>query len=265
METDSPTRRVATVTRHLTAAAAATTATIPPDSRPLPNPAPDADDAVARGAVNAHLIGNFAPTSEEGHFEDVEVTWGAVPADMAPGQFLRVGPNPRYSFAGLPYHVFDGDGFVHCVSFKSAADGARRCTYTKRWVRTRRLVTAERRGFDVAELGEQAYGRLGYMGAVVDGDPDSPQPGHRMGKANTAMVAHAGRVLVLEEADKPYHIVASWDGESNLRTVGRFDFNGKLAHDVTAHPKVDPVTKELVMFCYSPLCVSRRRARSPRN
>ena len=72
----------------------------------------------------------------------------------------------------------------------------------------------------------------------------------RMGKANTNIVAHAGRVLVLEEQDLPYEIVLSFDPDSNLRTVGRFDFNGKLQHIMTAHPKVDPVTGEMVFFGY---------------
>jgi hypothetical protein len=32
------------------------------------------------------------------------------------------------------------------------------------------------------------------------------------------------------------------------RRVRRYDFNGSLKHRFTAHPKVDPVTAELVFF-----------------
>lgn len=32
-----------------------------------------------KGVKNAHLMGNFKPVSDEGHFEDLEIIEGSVP------------------------------------------------------------------------------------------------------------------------------------------------------------------------------------------
>ena len=63
--------------------------------------------------------------------------------------------------------------------------------------------------------------------------------------ANTHVVSHAGRVLALEEQHLPYEI----DGD--LATVGPYDFAGRLAGSMTAHPKICPVTGEMLFFGYA--------------
>ena len=64
-------------------------------------------------------------------------------------------------------------------------------------------------------------------------------------KANTHVIGHAGKILVLEEGHFPYVV----DGE--LTTVGATDFDGVLKGSFTAHPKICPVTDELIAFGYS--------------
>ena len=64
--------------------------------------------------------------------------------------------------------------------------------------------------------------------------------------ANTHVVRHAGKYLALMEAARPTEMTR------DLATVGEFDFGGKLAGPMTAHPKLDPVTGEMVFFGYSP-------------
>jgi len=224
-------RRVDKITTHLTAAT---------------NSGDVTENAQNKAVSNPYLAGNFRPTSTEGHYGALRVAKGEAPPAWLQGQFLRVGPNPKFDFTGKPYHSFDGDGFVHAVGFR---DGV--ASYTKRFVRTHRLVTSEQRGFDVSEIGMMSTGDFSYPPHVTDKIKPNLAPAvARMGKANTNLVAHAGRVLALEEADVPYEIVVSHDGDSNLRTVGRFDWQGRLEHAMTAHPKVDPVTGELVFFAY---------------
>ncbi len=65
------------------------------------------------------------------------------------------------------------------------------------------------------------------------------------GVANTNVIGHAGRVLALEEAHLPVVIDLA-----TLDTLGPTDFDGGLQHRVTAHPKTDPRTGELLFFGY---------------
>ena len=59
------------------------------------------------------------------------------------------------------------------------------------------------------------------------------------------MVWHAGRLLALEEGHPPYEV-----DPITLDSVGSWNYRGKLQTAMTAHPKVDPVTGELLFFAY---------------
>ncbi|XP_049368763.1 carotenoid 9,10(9',10')-cleavage dioxygenase 1-like isoform X2 [Solanum verrucosum] len=67
--------------------------------------------------------------------------------------------------------------------------------------------------------------------------------------ANTALVYHHGKLLALSEADKPYALQVLEDGD--LQTLGMLDYDKRLTHSFTAHPKVDPVTGEMFTFGYA--------------
>jgi carotenoid cleavage dioxygenase len=55
-----------------------------------------------------------------------------------------------------------------------------------------------------------------------------------------------GKLLACKEDAPPYEM-----NPSTLETVGLYDFDGQLPSlTFTAHPKIDPVTKELVCFGY---------------
>ncbi|XP_068641023.1 carotenoid 9,10(9',10')-cleavage dioxygenase-like isoform X2 [Aristolochia californica] len=69
------------------------------------------------------------------------------------------------------------------------------------------------------------------------------------GTGNTALIYHHGKLLVLSEADKPYVVKVLEDGD--LQTLGMLDYDKRLSHSFTAHPKVDPYTDEMFTFGYS--------------
>ena len=73
-----------------------------------------------------------------------------------------------------------------------------------------------------------------------------------MGTANTALQYHAGRLMALNEGDKPYAIRALCDGA--LETLGSMTFGDALKHPVTAHPKICPFTGEMLFFGCASLC-----------
>lgn len=168
---------------------------------------------VIEGQGNRYLAGNYGPVCEEVTVFDLPVT-GQVPQELS-GRYLRIGPNPCPLPDG-PYHWFMGDGMVHGVELR---DG-KAVSYRNRWVQTDRV--AER-------LGEPA--------------PRGPrQPMYD--SSNTNVLGHAGRILALTEGCVPYELTPELD------TVGRQDFGGPLPSGMTAHPKVDPETGELLSFAY---------------
>lgn len=173
------------------------------------------------------LRGNFAPILMECDALDLPVV-GTLPDGLA-GTLYRNGPNPQYAPPDPKYHWFLGDGMVHAFRIE---DG--RVSYRNRWVRTPKW-----------EL-EHSAGRA-LFGSW--GDPRTTDPlaaDKDDGIANTNIVWHAGRLLALEEAHLPFEV-----DPSSLTSRGYCDFSGKLKSQVTAHPKIDPVTGELVFFGYS--------------
>ncbi|GBF94451.1 hypothetical protein Rsub_07265 [Raphidocelis subcapitata] len=191
------------------------------------------------------LEGNFAPVPEELFEAALEVVEGAVPPEID-GAFLRVGPNPALPPVG-GYHWFDGDGMVHACRIKGGS-----ASYCNRWVETSRLKQEREAGYahclkfgdhvGVAGLAllllNKARTRLG----VVD-------TSEGLGTANTAMVAHAGRLLALNEGDLPYSLRLACNGL--LETVGRVTMGGWRKTSFTAHPKLDPATGKLHFFRYT--------------
>ncbi|MGO4325812.1 carotenoid oxygenase family protein [Cupriavidus sp. 2TAF22] len=174
-----------------------------------------------------YLSGNFAPILMECDAPDLPVL-GELPRALR-GTLYRNGPNPQFAPRDAFYHWFIGDGMVHAFHIE---DG--RVRYRNRWVRTNKFQR------------EQAAG-----GALFGswGNPATTDPavaGQNDGVANTNILWHGARLLALEEADLPVEL----DRET-LATRGDVDYGGKLTGPMTAHPKVDPVTGEMVFFAYS--------------
>lgn len=175
-------------------------------------------------ATNPALEGAFAPWPNEGEIHDLVIS-GGIPADLR-GTFYRNGPNPQY-IADDRYHVFDGDGMVHGFRFSDRGVG-----YRNRWVRTEKFGL------------ERAAGRS-LFGGMRNRWRD-PSVADRSGNvANTHVIRHGGRLLALYEAGFPMEL-----DPGTLETRGPWDFHGRLDRAMTAHPKVDPLTGDLLFFSY---------------
>ena len=166
-------------------------------------------------APNPYLAGNYAPVFDERDDADLEVT-GAIPPELD-GMLIRNGPNPIVVPDPAMYHWFVGDGMLHAVELRGG-----RARYRNRFVRTPPAAEA---------LGEDAPGASPAVNGV--------EP-----RASTALVAHAGKILALYEVSLPTEV------GPDLSTVGAHDFKGALTTPFTAHPKVDPITGEMVFFGY---------------
>jgi carotenoid cleavage dioxygenase len=177
------------------------------------------------------LSGHLAPVHDE-----LDVAGLRVSGDLPPGlrgSFLRNGANPAFPPLGR-YHVFDGDGMVHGLEL----DGEGGARYRNRWVRSAGFLAEQR-------AGHALFGGLSDF--RLPPDDVLAEVGPMKNTANTHVVRHAGRILALMEAAKPVELTPE------LETVGEHDFGGLLKGPMTAHPKADPTTGELVFFGYSPV------------
>jgi carotenoid cleavage dioxygenase-like enzyme len=178
-------------------------------------------------SVPIHLLGNGRPVTEEVTLRDLAVV-GSIPVELD-GRYVRNGANP---FTGTSAHPFFGDGMIHGVRLRNGK---------AEWYRNRYVHTPF---IDKPEL-------------------DILDPANAMdmsaSKANTNVIGHSGRIMALEEGHFPYAL----DGD--LTTVGALDFDGMLTGSFTAHPKICPVTGELLAFGYSPMMPHLRYLRISRD
>jgi len=192
--------------------------------------------------AHPNLGGAFAPYLHEDETTKLEVQ-GEIPRELL-GTLYRNGPNPQFPpRGGLAYHWFDGDGMIHAISLENG-----QARYKNRWVRTRRF-----------EL-ERTAGRA-LFGGLTSMDQTDPEawraleaqglsPYERIQLAadagNTNVIWHAKKLLALLEIANPTEL-----DPRTLETLGAQGYAGKLAGGMTAHPKVDPETGELLAFVYS--------------
>jgi carotenoid cleavage dioxygenase-like enzyme len=183
---------------------------------------------IKRG-IHPYLNGAWAPMFDEVDASDMEVI-GEIPKDID-GIYIRNTENPVQKPLGH-YHPFDGDGMLHSMSFK---DG--KAEYKNRFIRTEGFVA------------EQEAGKALWTGFVNDAAL-STRPGwgaqeYIKDSSSTDVVVHAGQVLStfwqcgegyrLDPYTLEQHGVESWVPEEGI----------------SAHPKVDESTGEMLFFNYS--------------
>jgi carotenoid cleavage dioxygenase-like enzyme len=196
--------------------------------------------------------GGFKPVSRE--FQETKVRiHGRLPTDML-GFYLKNGPNAQFPpKRGQPYHWFDGDGMVHSLRLNGAKNEA---IFVNRWVRTERFNRDKDRGDTVFSFGEM---QSGNMMAMLDPRGVNEKTQRIIGRMQTNVVYHGGKLLALEETDQPYEMQLP-----SLSTVGQCTFQGTLNHVMCAHPKLCPQTKEMFLFGHSidPGLIQKRPTRS---
>ncbi|MBP7973462.1 MAG: carotenoid oxygenase family protein [Candidatus Nanopelagicales bacterium] len=155
--------------------------------------------------------GVYAPVAEERELTDLPVT-GTLPPELD-GLLIRNGPNPNPASAR-------GGGSEENGWFlgNGMLHGIRIRDGKAQWYRNR-------------------YVKTGYL-TGQDPPPDHDSP------ANTHVIGYNGQILALCEGGWPYAVTPE------LETIGMVGFNNQLKGAMTAHPKLDPVTGEMVLFGY---------------
>ncbi|MDA5194765.1 carotenoid oxygenase family protein [Govanella unica] len=178
-----------------------------------------------------YLVPPFGPVHAEVTAEDLDIIAGEVPRDLD-GVYLRTGPNPRVLASGRP-HWFDGDGMIHGAEIR---DG--RITYRNRWV-------------DTTGLGME----LDAGAAIWPGLMSPPDRSLKMAwgsdhflkdASNTDVAVYqGGAVSTFYQCGDAYRIDAR-----TLETKGTIELPRMGVRSMSAHPKADEQTGELLFFDY---------------
>lgn len=231
-----------------------------------------------------YLSGNFAPIEQTLPLTPCTYT-GSIPEELAGGQYVRNGSNPvSNSDLGRDAHWFDGDGMLSGVSFtKDEHTGSILPEFVNQFILTDLYLSAissERLRVpilpSIATL-TNPLARIIYVTmrilrtvllVILSHLPGSKQKIKKISVANTSVVYHDGRAMALCESGPPMRIqlpgleTVGWfngssaegepknaDSTEKERVLGE---NGGLIQFMrewtTAHPKVDPQTKEMFMF-----------------
>lgn len=173
------------------------------------------------------FTGHDAPSRIEADIFDLEVE-GEIPREIE-GSWYRLTPDPQYPPLHGDDNYLSGDGMMSMFRFEGG-----HVDYRSRYVRTERFL-AERKA------------RRSLFGIYRNQFTDEAEvSGLDRTVSNTSPIWHGGRLLATKEDGLPYEI-----DPDTLETIGRFDWGGKLkTRTVTAHPKIDPDTGELLFYGY---------------
>lgn len=183
---------------------------------------------------NPYRTGAWKPQTNEWNAVDLKVE-GKIPDDLD-GAYFRNTENPLLDAMRL-YHPFDGDGMVHMVAFRGGE-----VSYRNRFIRTDGFL-AEQQAQEslwpgIAEpvkLAKVDYG-WGARGLLKD-------------SSSTDVVVHGGEVITsFYQCGDLYRMSGT-----TLETLGKSQWHGDFpsAIGVSAHPKVDEHTGEMMFFNYS--------------
>jgi carotenoid cleavage dioxygenase-like enzyme len=182
-----------------------------------------------------YRTGPWRPQTTEWDADDLAVVEGEIPGDLD-GVYLRNTENPLHP-ALKAYHPFDGDAMVHVVGFR---DG--KAFYRNRFVRTEGFLAEN-------EAGGPLWPGLAEPVGLAKRDHGWGARGLMKDASSTDVTVHRGTALTSFYQCGDLYRVDPYSGE----TLGKQTWNGTFPFDwgVSAHPKVDHKTGELLFFNYS--------------
>ncbi|KAF2103970.1 carotenoid oxygenase [Rhizodiscina lignyota] len=233
-----------------------------------------------RGEKHPYLCGNFAPIQQTRPLTPCTYS-GSIPEELARGQYVRNGGNPvSNEDLGRDAHWFDGDGMLSGVSFtKSTESDGIQPEFVNQYILTDvYLFTLGTQGIrtpilpSISTLVNPAASFLRITWhilrtvflVILSCLAGSRHAIKKISVANTSILYHDGRALATCESGPPIRVQLP-----NLETVGWFNGNhaegeetrerakerfggdgliGFMKEWTTGHPKVDPVTKEMILY-----------------
>ena len=230
-----------------------------------------------RSHPHPYLSGNFAPVHMVQPLTPCKYS-GSIPQELVGGEYVRNGGNPvSNEDMGRDAHWFDGDGMLSGVSFTRTADGVQPefvnqyiltdvylSSISSKHLRTPILPSIATLINPLSSLFKTILLVFRTMTLVILSKlPGSMQAIEKISVANTGVIFHDGRALATCESGPPMRIslpglktVGWYNGKTAVGEMGGEEgpgfggdgFFGSMKEWTTAHPRVDPKTKELVLF-----------------
>ena len=239
------------------------------------------ESLVEKRLGHPYLTGNFAPIQSTLPLTSCTFT-GAIPDELAGGEYVRNGGNPVTNEAlGRDAHWFDGDGMLSGVLFqRSAKSGKIEPEFANQYILTDVYIASKTAPCLKTPILPSITTLVNPLSSlltiilrilrtialvILSHLPGSQQAIKKISVANTAFYYHDGRALATCESGPPMRIALP-----GLETVGWY--NGKSAEGeedhnkkdgpvfggtgvfswmrewATAHPRVDPDNKELILY-----------------
>ena len=182
-----------------------------------------------------YRTGPWRPQTTEWDADDLAAVEGEIPTDLD-GVYLRNTENPLHP-ALKAYHPFDGDGMLHIVGFR---DG--KAFYRNRFVQTDGFLAEN-------EAGGPLWPGLAEPVSLAKRDDGWGARGLMKDASSTDVIVHRGTALTSFYQCGDLYRLDPYSGA----TLGKSQWNGAFPFDwgVSAHPKVDDKTGELLFFNYS--------------
>ena len=232
------------------------------------------------GQPHPYLHGNFAPIHRVQPLTACSFT-GSIPEELAGGEYVRNGGNPvTNKVLGRDAHWFDGDGMLSGVAFRRGEDGSIQPAFVNQYILTDAYLSTVTTPSlrlpilpSIATLVNPTSSLLTTILrifrtiflVILSNLPGSQQRIKKISVANTGILYHDGRALATCESGPPMRVALP-----GLETVGWFDgckaegepvqeelsgdgFGGEgllsfMKEWTTAHPRIDPITNELILF-----------------
>ncbi|MCB0931119.1 MAG: carotenoid oxygenase family protein [Mycobacterium sp.] len=182
-----------------------------------------------------YRTGPWRPQTTEWRAEDLRVVEGQIPTDLD-GIYLRNTENPLHPAMKF-YHPFEGDGMLHIVGFR---DG--KAFYRNRFVRTDAFEAEQ-------QAGESLWPGLAEPLSLAKADHGWGARTMLKDASSTDVVVHRGTALTSFYQCGDLYRLDPYTGD----TLGKDTWNDAFPFDwgVSAHPKVDERTEEMLFFNYS--------------
>jgi carotenoid cleavage dioxygenase len=183
-----------------------------------------------------YRTGAWTPNTVEVDAYDLDVIAGEIPKDLS-GVYLRNTENPLFDAITGRYHPFDGDGMLHAIRFENGS-----ASYRNRFVKT------------AGHLAELEAGASLWAG-ILEGPELSQRDGWgartRMKDASsTDVTVHAGVALsTFYQCGDAYLSDPLTLAPRGIAKLHHPSF--PKGTTISAHPKVDEATGELIFFNYS--------------